>query len=247
MKKAILFFLLMLPTFAFAAGPSIPLMKANVDVNDKASLQSGAKTFVNYCMGCHSMDFMRYQRLATDLEIPEDIVKTTLINGDKKIGETMTIPMQKKESAVWFGVAPPDLTLTARSRGADWLYTYMMTFYLDNSRSVGVNNLVFKDVGMPHVLWELQGWQTPVYKTVTDSAGVAHQVIERLQADPNVSEAQQAEYRRTVRDLVNFMAYAAEPARLQRESLGWKVMLFLALFFIIAYALKKEYWRDVQH
>lgn len=245
MRKSLLFFVLMLPSLAFAAGGTVPLMNANTDVSDTASLQSGAKTFVNYCMGCHSLHFMRYQRLAKDLEIPEDLVKENLIVGDKKIGETMTIAMQKGDAIKWFGVQPPDLSLTARSRGSDWIYTYLMTFYVDESRPTGMNNLVFKDVGMPHVLWELQGLQKPVYKTTTDAEGVEHHVIDSLAPVGEVSDAQQAEYRRTVRDLVNFLEYAGEPAQLQRKSLGWKVMLFLFFFFLVAYALKKEYWKDV--
>jgi ubiquinol-cytochrome c reductase cytochrome c1 subunit len=245
MRAIILFLALMLPTAVFAAGAGVPLMNANTDVSDKASLQAGAKTFVNYCMGCHSLQFVRYQRLAKDLEIPEELVKQYLMPANKKIGETMTIAMQKGDAVNWFGVQPPDLSLTARSRGPDWIYTFLMSYYLDDSRSTGVNNLVFKDVGMPHILWEQQGWQKPVYKTVTDSNGVAHQVIDSLEPVGEVSQAQQAEYRRTVRDLVNFLEYAGEPAQLARQSLGWKVILFLSLFFIIAYALKKEYWRDV--
>ncbi len=245
MRKSLLFFVLMLPSLALASGGTVPLMNANTDVSDNASLQSGAKTFVNYCMGCHSLHFMRYQRLAKDLDIPEDLVKENLIVGDKKIGETMTIAMQKGDAVKWFGVQPPDLSLTARSRGSDWIYTYLMTFYVDESRPTGMNNLVFKDVGMPHVLWELQGLQKPVYETITDSEGNEHHVIERLEPVGEVSQAQQTEYRRTVRDLVNFLEYAGEPAQLQRKSLGWKVMLFLFFFFLVAYALKKEYWKDV--
>ena len=142
------------------------------------------------------------------------------------------------------GAAPPDLTLVARVRGVDWLYTYLRTFYLDDSRPFGVNNLTFPNVGMPHVLWDLQGWQKPVFKTVTDSEGHEHQVLESLElAEPGSLD--EAAYDRTVRDLVNFLAYMAEPVKLERQQLGIKVLLYLLVFLVIAYLLKKEYWKDV--
>ena len=144
----------------------------------------------------------------------------------------------------YFGAAPPDLTLVARVRGNDWLYTYLRTFYLDSSRPFGVNNQVFGNVGMPNVLWELQGWQKPVYKTVTDDDGHEHQVLEGLELVEAGAQTP-AEFDRTVRDLVNFLAYMGEPIKQERQALGIKVMLFLLVFFIVAYLLKKEYWKDI--
>ncbi len=161
-----------------------------------------------------------------------------------KVGDQMKVAMSAEDAEKWFGTKVPDLTLVARSRGSDWLYTYLRTFYQDDSRPMGVNNLVFKDVGMPHVLWKLQGVQKPVYKTVTDEEGTEHQVIERLElAEPGSMSAEQ--YDAAVLDLVNFLTYLGEPARVERERLGIWVILFLVVFTALAYVLKKEYWKDV--
>ncbi len=234
---------------AFANTGEYPLMSAGVDIYDTSSLQNGAKLYVNYCMGCHSLEFIRYGRLAKDLQIPEDQLKGTLMFGDKKVGDSLSIAMQPKDGIKWFGVRPPDLSLETRARGADWVYTYLSTFYKDPSRPTGVNNLVFRDVGMPHVLWELEGGiKEPVYKTEKTESGETHQVIESLKLtglSEEEAKKKQTEYQRSVRDLVNFLYYVGEPGLTARYDLGWKVIIFLALFFIIAYMLKREYWKDV--
>jgi ubiquinol-cytochrome c reductase cytochrome c1 subunit len=246
MKKLILTLTLLLPAITFAATEGPALEKAPTNINDKAALQAGAKLFVNYCMGCHSANYARFERVGKDLGLTEDEVKQYLMFTADKIGETMTIPMKKEEAINWFGVAPPDLSVTARSRGVDWLYTYLLSFYEDPSRPNGVNNLVFRDVAMPHVLWELQGWQKPVYETVTDEVGQPHQVIKSLQL---VNEAKDkdkvAKYRQDVLNLVTFLEYLGEPAKLERQRLGLWVLIYLVILLIFAYLLKKEYWRDV--
>ena len=246
MKKpliAILFALL--PAVALAAGGhDVELDKANIDPANKESLQRGAKVFVNYCMSCHAAKYQRYNRMARDLGIREDdVIEHLMFTGDK-IGDHMDVAMTKADGKAYFGAAPPDLTLVARVRGVDWLYSYLRAFYLDDTRPFGVNNLVFPNVGMPHVLWDLQGWQKPVYKTVTDSEGHEHQVVEGLELIEAGTQAP-AEYDRTVRDLVNFLAYMGEPIKQERQRLGIKVLLYLLVFFVIAYLLKKEYWKDI--
>ncbi len=235
--------LLVSPALASASGGA-HLDKVNIDPANKESLQRGAKTFVNYCMGCHSARYQRYNRLGRDLGISdEDIIENLMFTGEK-IGDQMDIAMTREMGRKWFGAAPPDLTLVARVRGTDWLYTYLRTFYLDDSRPFGVNNQVFSNVGMPNVLWELQGWQKPVYKTVTDDKGREYQLLEGVELEEAGSQTQ-AEFDRTVRDLVNFLAYMGEPIKLERQRLGIKVLLFLFVFFIITYLLKKEYWKDI--
>jgi len=236
--------LLAMPLRAHAAGGSVPLDSADIDLGNRQSLWHGAKLFVNYCMGCHSAQYMRYNRVGKDLGLSEDDLKQYLIFGDKKVGDTMTIAMRPEDAARWFGTPAPDLSLVARSRGPDWLYTYLRTFYLDPKRPFGVNNLVFKDVAMPHVLWELQGWQRPVYRTVKRADGHEEKVIERLElAVPG--KLSPAEYDKAVRDLVAFLTYVGEPARFERRRLGPWVLAYLALLIVVFYVLKKEYWRDV--
>ncbi|MCG8324325.1 MAG: cytochrome c1 [Thiotrichales bacterium] len=235
------------PPLALAAGGGASLQHMQVDLGDKASLQRGASTFVNYCLGCHSAAYMRYNRIGEDLGITETVLKSNfMFNPDHKVGDTMKIAMRKSDAEeVFFGVNPPDLSVIARSRGADWLYTYFLTFYKDASRPMGVNNLVFKDVGMPHVLWELQGMQTPVYETVTATDGSQKKIITELEL---ISQGTQTpeEYDQTVRDLVNFLVYMGEPAQLQRKRVGFWVLFYLILVLLpLTYLLKKEYWRDI--
>lgn len=244
MKNLILLLTMLLSNFAFAAGGELALQDADTDIHDTASLQRGAKLFVNYCMGCHSLKYARFKRMGEDLQIPEDQLKKNLMFTTDKVGDLMTIALNPKDAATWFGVVPPDLSVTARARGTDWLYTYMVSFYLDSSRPLGVNNLLFKDVGMPHVLGELQGWQEPVYKTESDAEGKTHEVITSLKL-AKAGSMSEAEYQTAVRDIVNFLDYTAEPAKLQRLVLGKWVLAFLVILFILSYALKKEYWRDV--
>ena len=246
MKKQLFAFLLLIaPVLAQAGGGgNVHLDQANIDPGNKQSLQRGARTFVNYCLSCHAAAFQRYNRLARDLGIPEEEVIENLMFTGEKIGDHMKVAVSKADVKAWFGAAPPDLTLVARVRGVDWLYTYLRTFYLDDSRPFGVNNLVFPNVGMPHVLWELQGWQKAVYRTETDEEGKEHQVVDHLELVEPGSQSP-AEYDKTVRDLVNFLAYMAEPIKQERQRLGIWVLLFLGVFFVFAYLLKKEYWKDV--
>jgi ubiquinol-cytochrome c reductase cytochrome c1 subunit len=246
MKRQLLAILLLVsPAVGLGAGGGgVHLDAANIDPTNRDSLQRGAKTFVNYCMGCHSAKYQRYNRLARDLGISEEMVMENLMFSGEKIGDQMDIAMSKSMGKKWFGAAPPDLTLVSRVRGPDWLYTYLRTFYQDDSRPFGVNNQVFDNVGMPNVMWQLQGVQKPVYKTVTDDEGHEHQVLEGVELVEAGTQSEE-EFDRTVRDLVNFLAYMGEPVKLERQSLGVKVLLFLLLFFIVAYLLKKEYWKDV--
>ena len=244
MKKWIVILFAMLPSLAMAAGANVPLDKANNDLTDKASLQNGAKMFMNYCFGCHSTQYQRYERVANDLEIPVDLMKENLIfDPEAKIGSLMVNAMPAEQAASWFGAPPPDLTLVARVRGADWLYTYLRTFYEDPSRPFGVNNIVFPSVGMPHVLEELQGIPTPIYEThIVDGEEV--EVVVGTETDGS-GELSTGEYDDAVRDLVNFLVYSGDPVKLERHAMGWWVMAFLVLFTIIVVLLKKEYWRDV--
>lgn len=245
MKRQLLAILLIVsPGLTLAAGAGVALDHANIDRTNLESMQRGAKTFVNYCLGCHSARFQRYNRLARDLEISEEAVIDNLMFTGEQIGAHMDTALTKADGKRFFGAAPPDLTLVARVRGADWLYTYMRTFYLDPTRPFGVNNRVFPNVGMPHVLWELQGWQAPVYHTEADVKGKDHQILTDLELVTQGSQTP-AEYDRTVRDLVNFLSYMGEPVKLERQRLGIKVLLYLLVFFILAYLLKKEYWKDV--
>ncbi len=236
-----------MPASAVAAGGPGPLHHMQVDIGNKNSLQRGAATFVNYCLGCHSAAYMRYNRIGKDLGISEAVLKQNfMFDPDDKVGSTMSIAMRKADAEeVYFGVNPPDLSVIARSRGADWLYSYFLTFYKDDSRPFGVNNLTFKDVGMPHVLEPLQGLQTPVYGTVAQADGSEKRVIKGL--EPLTDGSQTAEeYEQTVYDLVNFLVYMGEPAQLQRKKVGFWVLFYLILILLpVTYLLKKEYWRDV--
>lgn len=221
-----------------------PVYRASLDVSDQQSLQQGAKIFMNYCMGCHSASYMRYNRMADDLGIEEAVLRSNLMFGNDKISDTMTIAMQKTDAVAFFGTEAPDLSVIARSRGADWLLTYFMTFYRDETRPFGVNNLAFKDVAMPHVLSELQGIQKPVYKKVTLENGTTQQVIDHLELEsPGLLSSKQ--YKQQVDHLVNFLAYISEPAQIQRKSVGVIVILYLFLLLAVCFMLKKEYWKDV--
>ena len=204
--------MLLVSTSLFAASENHP-EPSGVNINDMAALQRGAGVFVNHCLSCHSASFMRYTRLAQDLELSEEVVMENLVFSDAKIGETMEISMQAEDAERWFGKAPPDLSLVGRSRGPDWLYAYMRSFYEDENGEW--NNHVLPNVAMPHVLWRVQETLSP------------------------------EEYDNTVRDLVTFLDYLGEPAKLQRKNIGVWVILFLAVFAFLTYLLKAEYWRDV--
>ena len=240
------FFILsvLLSVQAFASEGHIKNYDIKIDTSDIPSLQRGARIFVNFCMGCHSAAYMRYNRLGQDLNISEETLKSNFMFGTDKPGNTMISSMRSSDATKFFGVAPPDLSVIARSRGADWLYTYFMSYYSDPDRPFGVNNLRFKDVAMPHVLWELQGIQKPVYETVTLEDGTTVDRIVRLELDEK-DKQKTKDYEKTVYDLVNFLVYLAEPAKLKRQKIGAWVILYLVIFLLIAYLLKKEYWKDV--
>ena len=236
--KNFLFLLAAAPVVAFASGASVHLDKAPVNLADQESLQRGARMFVNHCLNCHSAGSMRYSRLQ-DLGLTEDQIKDNLMFAAEKPGETMKVGMTKSDGKTWFGATPPDLSVIARSRGADWLYTYLRGFYRDETRATGWNNTVFDKVGMPHVLWNLQGEMVPVMKKEGE-----HEVIERLEL-VKPGSVTLAEYDAMVGDLVNYLVWMGEPAQLQRKQLGLIVLAFLAVFFVVAYYLKKEFWKDI--
>jgi ubiquinol-cytochrome c reductase cytochrome c1 subunit len=225
-----------------------------VNPNDPVSLQRGAQVFVNYCMGCHGVSYMRYNRLR-DLGLSEQQIRDNLIFTDAKVGDLMKIAMDPKSAKEWFGATPPDLTVIARSRssedgsGADWLYSYLRGFYRDPSRPTGWNNTVFANVGMPHVLYALQGEQVLKTETLERRFGAREEEVERREVHKLVLEKPgrmtPVEYDRLVADLVNFLRYVGEPARETRERLGIYVLMFLGALFALAYALKKEFWKDV--
>lgn len=235
---------LLLPT-AMAAGPAVDLEDAKADIHDTPSLQRGAKYYINYCMGCHSLNYSRYNRIAADLELTQDQVVKNLIftrNADgepENPGALMKNAMSQKQSAEWFGAPPPDLSLVGRSRGSDWIYSYMKAFYLDPTRPLGANNTVFPNAGMPHVLWDLQGWQEK--QCTKDGNGVEHCELKLTKAGSMTP----VEYDKTVRDITNFLTYVGEPAKLHSATYGIFTLLFLVLFAVLAYFLKKEYWKDV--
>ena len=244
MKKWIVILFAMLPSLAMAAGANVPLDKANNDLSDQASLQNGAKLFMNYCFACHSTQYQRYERVARDIGIPVELLKENLIfDPEAKVGDLMVNAIPQESAAKWFGAPPPDLTLVARVRGTDWLYTYLRSFYEDPSRPFGVNNVVFPSVGMPHVLEELQGIPSPVYETHMVNGEEVTKVV-GIETD-GTGELNDEEYDNAVRDLVNFLEYSGDPVKLERHALGWWVMGFLVIFTIVVVLLKKEYWRDV--
>lgn len=247
MRKLITALLLAVaPSLVLAAGGGVQLDHVNIDVSNKEAIQRGAKTFVNYCLSCHSAAYMRYNRLGADADMTDQQLKDNLIftrnkKGEQtKVGELMKIAMTEDYAKEAFGTKVPDLTVIARSRGADWLYTYLRTFYVDTGRPSGHNNKAFPDVGMPNVLWELQGVQEAEIRV--DEKGTKH--IESLKITQAGSQSV-AEFDQTVNDLVTYLVYMGEPMQLERKRLGIWVLGFLFIFFIVAYMLKKEYWKDV--
>jgi len=215
---------------------------SGVNINDTASLQRGAKWYVNYCQGCHSISYMRYNRLAKDLDLSEEMVLENLVFSDAKFGETMDVAMDEEQAKAWFGKTPPDLSLISRSRGSDWLYSYLRSFYRDETG--GWNNTQLPNASMPNVLWRQQGIQSPVYRQETSEGGFTRDVIDHfVLTTPGVQSPE--EFGQTARDITAFLEYAGEPVKLERKGVGVWVLLFLALFTFIAYLLKAEYWRDV--
>ncbi|MCY3767872.1 MAG: cytochrome c1 [Gammaproteobacteria bacterium] len=243
-RKLLVLVLAFFPVTGFSAGAGgAALDYVEVSLDDKVSLQNGAKLFVNYCLSCHSAKYMRYNRMAQDLEIPEALVKEQMILPGGKIGDTMNTTMSKEDAEEWFGVAPPDLTLIGKLYTPKWLYTYLRSFYRDESTASGWNNTVFPNVAMPHVMHELQGIQKANITTRVDEEGHAQQVteLEMVKAGSMSTE----EFDRSMRDLTNFLYYMAEPARMVRIKYGVWTMSFLLVLGILAFLLKKEYWRDV--
>jgi len=227
--KALLATLALVPGIVLGA-ETVRLDRSPHDPTDLPSLQAGARTFVNYCIGCHGMQYMRYNRLR-DLGLTESQIRDNLMFTAEKVGETMKTPMSAKEGKLWFGVPPPDLSVVARSRGADWLYTYLRSFYRDPKSATGWNNALFPNVAMPHALWTLQGELRRVdgrWETLSEGA----------QSRP--------QYDATVRDLVNFLAYVGEPAALERKAWGIVVLFVLGILFVLTWLLKKEFWKDVK-
>lgn len=231
-------------SFQAAAAGGGNLQAAGTDVGDRASLQRGAQLYMNYCAGCHSLKYMRYSRIGEDLGLTEDEVMKNLNFTGAKFGETVQSPMPANHAEQWFGKAPPDLSLISRVRGSDWVYTYLKSFYLDESRPVGWNNTLFPNVSMPNPLWELQGLQHAEYGKADAQTG-DRPVSSLKVSQPGTLDAEG--FDRAARDITTFLEYAGEPAVLKRQSIGVWVILFLALLTFLAWLLKQEYWRDVEH
>jgi len=218
------------------------LLQSGTDLGDTASLQRGAQLYMSYCSGCHSLKYMRYSRIAEDLGLSEDEVMENLNLTGAKFGEQVQVAMPVDGAAKWFGKMPPDLSVIARVRGGDWIYTYLKSFYLDESRPLGWNNTLFPNASMPNPLWEMQGLQHAVHGKKDPVSGETP--VERLEiAQPGTQDA--ARFDQTARDITNFLEYVGEPSALKRQSLGVWVILFLAFFTFLAYLLKAEYWKDV--
>lgn len=248
--KKLLILLAALPSIVVAAGSGYPLDKAPDLTNDMTALQRGAKTFVNYCLNCHSAESMRYNKLG-DIGLTDDQIKANLLFTGDKVGDTMTIAMADQDATQWFGAAPPDLSLIARSRasgagsGADYLYTFFRTYYRDYSKLTGWNNKAFPNAGMPHVLWELQGEQQAVYEEVENAVGekkyefVGFELVKPGELTPN-------EYDKMVADLTSFLVFMSEPVRNDRVRLGVIVLLFLGVFTVFAWRMNAAYWKDIK-
>jgi ubiquinol-cytochrome c reductase cytochrome c1 subunit len=232
--KILLVLALLLPLMAIA-NEGVKLDHAPIDPSNQASLQRGAKVFVNYCLNCHSAAYMRYNRLQ-DIGLTDAQIKSNLMFAGEKVGDTMTVTIQKADAKAWFGANPPDLSVEARARGADWLYSYLRGFYRDDTRPTGWNNVVYDKVAMPHVLWSLQGEQVLKIDEKTES----HQLVLAKQGSMTP-----AEYDETIADLVNYLVFMAEPFKERDKNLGLLVLAFLGLLFVLTYYLKKEFWKDI--
>lgn len=243
-KNIIIAFLLsvsvfFVPSQAMASGGHAKLDKVNIDLSDKASLQRGARIFVNYCLSCHSAAYMRYNRMGKDLGISDELVADNLLFATDKVGELMKAVMPAEDAKNAFGTVPPDLTLVARSRGPEWFYTYMRSFYRDESSASGWDNVVFPHVAMPHVLYEWQGEQRAVFNEID-----GRKVFDYFEL-AKAGTMDSATFDGAIRDLTNFMVYLGEPAKLVRYRLGTYVIIFLLVFLFVAYLLKKEFWKDI--
>lgn len=241
---------------AFAAVEKIYLFDMpKMDAKDENSLQRGAKYYMNYCSGCHSLQYMRYDRMARDIGLTDDkgevassIVQTNLMFTSDRIGDQILVAIPPEQARHWFGVTPPDLSLASRHRSNEWLYNYLLSFYVDNTKTWGVNNVLFPDVAMPNVLLSLQGEQQPIYKTsetTVNGQTVEHKTIVGLELT-KPGELSPEEFQAVVYDLVNFMSYVGDPVKVEREHMGVVVILFLLLLLVFAYLLKREYWKDIK-
>ncbi|CAJ0805659.1 Ammonia monooxygenase gamma subunit [Ralstonia psammae] len=247
MKKLLAIFALAGLVFAapvMANEGGAPLDTAPNQSSDTSALQRGAKLFVNYCLNCHGASAMRYNRLR-DIGLSEEQIKQNLLFTSDKVGDTMHIAMDREDAKKWFGAVPPDLSVIARARGSDWLYTYLRTFYRDDTRPTGWNNLVFDKVGMPHVLWELQGQQVPKYAEVKSEHGEAEKKLVGLEVSVP-GKMNKVEYDQAVADLVSYLDWMAEPAGNLRKRLGVWVLLFIGVFFVLAWRLNAAYWKDIK-
>ncbi len=239
MKKLLSLLFLMLSFSVQASGGGFDLESPDIDLSDYPSLERGAKYYVTYCLGCHSAKHIRYKRIAQDLHLDEAEILKNVAPLGAGIYDQMHSAMNAHDAEKWFGTTPPDLSLIARSRGADWLYTYLKSFYAEPGKPTGVNNAVFKDVAMPNVFWQLQGTQIAVSKTVDGHEQVTGLKLERPgQLSPK-------EFDKLVNDLVNFMVYVGEPVQLERVTMGKYVIFFIIMFIAVAFLLKKEYWKDI--
>lgn len=260
-----------LPMTGWTAGADVELLEAGPDLSDKASLQRGAKLFVNFCLSCHSANFMRYKTMGNHLGLSDELIEENMLFASEKVVDRMTVAMKPEEAGNWFGVTPPDLSVIARARGADWLYSYLVTFYKDEdpSRPFGVNNIVLPGAAMPHVLWSQQGVPELVRAERPDNVksdrlhgleasgedillhtrlvledGSVEEVTDRLEV-VRAGAMEPGQYRRAARDLVNYLIYMGEPAQLVRYDIGIWVLIFLAVLFFLSLSLYKEYWKDV--
>lgn len=249
------------PVWAASASPcgNMKCDEVKIDLGDKPSLQNGARTFVNYCLSCHSAAYMRYNRIGQDLGISDELVQENLLFAADKVGDLMKAVMPVADAKLWFGVAPPDLTLIARARTPEWIYTYLRSFYRDEKSPTGWNNGVVENVAMPHVLYEWQGAQRAVSKTMTDEeTNIFDLVLVKLSLKKITARQgigfelerpgtmSKADFDKSMRDLTNFFVYLGEPAKLERTQLGVYVILFLLVLAVLAYLLKKSYWKDVE-
>jgi ubiquinol-cytochrome c reductase cytochrome c1 subunit len=250
--KKLIAALVLAPGLVLAAEATFPLESAPGKTTELASLQNGAKLFVNYCLNCHSASMMRYNRL-TQIGLTEEQIRNNLLFTSDKVGDLMTISMSAKDAKQWFGATPPDLSVIARAKasaegsGADWLYTYLRTFYKDDTRATGWNNLVFPNVGMPHVMWELQGIREAKFDDVKDPhdpSKTVHKFVGFEQVEPGTMTELQFDH--AVGDLVAYLEWMAEPVQNQRKRLGVVVLLFLGGFMVLAWLLNKSYWKDVK-
>ena len=231
---------------AFASGAEVHLDSAPPRSNDLPALQRGARLFVNYCLNCHSASMVRYNRLK-DIGLTDQQIKDNLLFTSEKVGDTMNVAMKPADAKAWFGAQPPDLSLEARARGSDWLYTYLRSYYRDESRATGWNNTVFPNVGMPHALWELQGVRTAKYVEETDPHNhekKIHKFEKFEQVTPG--KLSNAEYDAAVGDLVGFITWMGEPVQATRKQLGVWVLMFLGIFWVIAWRFNAAYWKDIK-